>query len=168
VERATRSSSLGYFFAWQTLLEACHSPPALSQSAWFLIVESDVLSALPLGLAEGDVDDPVDPPVDGADIEPELEPVPLLPEVPELLGWLPEPPAPLEPLPLVAPPWAAAITGTKHTMPIKSRDSIFFIWVSPPRCSNRFGRALLGRAGLRSAGRRSEQDSGLRPIASGP
>ena len=63
----TKPSSLGYFFAWQTLVEARHSPPAASQSALFLIVESDLPSGLPPlgGLADGDVDEPLDPPVVG-------------------------------------------------------------------------------------------------------
>ena len=86
----------GYFFAWQTLVEACQSPPALSQSAWFVIVDSDLPVVAPPddGLAEGDVDGPVD----GVDVEP--EPVPELPVDP---GALVEPPAPVVPLP-VAPP----------------------------------------------------------------
>jgi len=95
VERATRP---GYFFAWQTLVEACQSPPAFSQSAWVVIVDSDLPVEVPPddGLAEGDVDGPVD----GADIEP--EPV-VLPELPEDPGVLLDPPAPVGPLP-VAPP----------------------------------------------------------------
>src|SRR6266850_6935747 len=72
VERVTRP---GYFFAWQTLVEACQSPPAFSQSAWVVIVDSDLPVVPPDdGLAEGDVDGPVD----GADIEPE----PVVPELP--------------------------------------------------------------------------------------
>src|SRR5258708_22518083 len=39
VERVTRP---GYFFAWQTLVEACQSPPAPSQSARFVVVDSDL------------------------------------------------------------------------------------------------------------------------------
>jgi hypothetical protein len=104
------------------LLEACHIPPAFSQSAWLVIVESD----FPLvdGLADGAADDPVepdeldpeepdDPPVDGADIVPEPE---LLPGLLELL-----------PDPLLDPPAAAAIAGTRHMTPIRTRESILFI-----------------------------------------
>ena len=94
VERVTRP---GYFFAWQTLVEACQSPPAASQSAWFVIVKSDLPVEVPPddGLAEGDVGEPVD----GVDIEPE----PVAPEPPVDPGVLLEPPAPVAPLP-VAPP----------------------------------------------------------------
>jgi len=94
VERVTRP---GYFFAWQTLVEACQSPPAASQSAWFVIVKSDLPVEGPPddGLADGDVGEPVD----GVDIEPE----PVAPEPPVDPGVLLEPPAPVAPLP-VAPP----------------------------------------------------------------
>jgi len=95
--RDETSSSPGYFFAWQTLVEACQSPPAASQSTWFVIVNSDLPVEVPLddGLAEGDVGEPVD----GVEIEPE----PVAPEPPVDPGVLLEPPAPVAPLP-VAPP----------------------------------------------------------------
>jgi len=69
----------------------------LSQSAWFVMVDSDLpVEVLPEdGLAEGDVDEPVD----GVDIEPE----PVAPEPPVDPGVLLEPPAPVLPPP-VAPP----------------------------------------------------------------
>ncbi len=96
MERVTRPRlllRLDYFFAWQTLVEACQSPPAFSQSAWFVIVNSDL--SPDDGLAEGDVGEPVD----GVDIEPE----PVVPEPPVDPGVLLEPPAPVVPPP-VAPP----------------------------------------------------------------
>jgi hypothetical protein len=96
VERVTRRRLLGYFFAWQALVEACQSPPAASQSAWFVIVDSDLPVVPPDdGLAEGDVGEPVD----GAGIDPE----PVVPEPPVDPGVVLEPPAPVVPLP-VAPP----------------------------------------------------------------
>src|SRR5260370_1265892 len=104
------SSSSGYFFAWQTLVEACQSPPALSQSAWFVIVDSDLPVEAPPddGLAEGDVDGPVD----GVDIEPE----PVVPELPGDTGVLLAP-APVVPPPVAPPACAAASARAKTTLP---------------------------------------------------
>jgi hypothetical protein len=120
--------------AWQRLVDACQSPPALRQSAWFVIVDSDVSLAAPpvVGLADGDVPE---------DEGPEVEPVPLVPVLP-VLPVLPlpeagaplEPAAPLLPLPLAPPACAAARAGAKQTIPIKTRESIFFIPDSSLRC----------------------------------
>jgi hypothetical protein len=83
---------------------ACHLPPAFSQSAF--VVYFDMSPAL--GLAEGE---PVELP------EPaELDPLPLLPEVPE--GVLPELELPVEPLPLLL--CAAAIAGARAMIPTRS------------------------------------------------
>src|SRR5206468_454309 len=128
----------GYFFAWQRLVDACQSPPSFSQSAWLWIVESEgeapLEDPLPVeGLADGDVDEPDEgePGDDGVDIEPVLEPdplAPLPPVAPVLDGPLVEPAAPLL-LPVPAPPpvCAAARAGAKQIIPIKTRESIFFI-----------------------------------------
>jgi len=120
------------------LVDACQSPPSFSQSAWLWIVESEgeapLEDPLPVeGLADGDVDEPDEgePGDDGVDIEPVLEPdplAPLPPVAPVLDGPLVEPAAPLL-LPVPAPPpvCAAARAGAKQIIPIKTRESIFFI-----------------------------------------
>src|SRR5215813_10041454 len=115
-------------------VDACQSPPAAWQSAWLVIVDSDLPVPVeePDGLADGE--EPVDgePDDEGADIEPLLEPEPVAPVLPLPPVLLPELPAPLlepgvpEPLP-VPPPAAATIAGAKVIIPIKSRVSIFFI-----------------------------------------
>jgi hypothetical protein len=70
VERVERCSSPGYFFCWQTLVAACHWPPAFSQSAMFVIVDNDLPFGDPAGgLADGDVGEPVE----GVGDEPEGE-----------------------------------------------------------------------------------------------
>jgi hypothetical protein len=104
-------SSVGrYCFAWQRLVEACQLPPAFSQSAWVVIVDSD---APPCdGLAEGD-----EPEEEPDDVEPVLEPDPLAPvlPVPPVLPGAPlEPAAPLLPLPVAPPVCAAASAGAKQ------------------------------------------------------
>lgn len=116
----------GYFFALQVLVESAQSPPAFSQSALLVMVENLSAEDPPDdGLAAGDEDDPVD----GVDIVPEPEPEPDVEPEPELLGVLPEP-APVVPLPLPPAAWAAATTGAKQIMPIKSSESVFFICLS--------------------------------------
>jgi hypothetical protein len=103
---------LRYFLAWHRLIDACQSPPARSQSAWLVIVDSDEPVDEPDGLADGDVEEPE--PDGGADIEPLLEPEPVAPVLPllpvlPLAPVLPVPPAPLlepaapEPLPAPLP-----------------------------------------------------------------
>jgi hypothetical protein len=110
------------------LVDACQSPPAFSQSAWLLIVDSE--GELPLedplpveGLAEGDVDEPDEGEPDEDGVEPLLEPDPVAP--------LPVAPVLGEPAPLPAPApllvCAAASAGAKQIIPIKTRESIFFI-----------------------------------------
>jgi hypothetical protein len=114
--------------------EADQVPPAFWQSAWLVIVESDEpLPDEPLpdeprpdGLADGAVDDPEEEPDDGVDIEPLLEPEPVAPVLPELLDPV-LPPVLLPPVLLPPPVCAAASAGTKQTIPIKTRVSIFFI-----------------------------------------
>jgi len=93
-----------------------------------VIVESDLLSEEPRvdGLADGDVDEPdEEEPDDGVDMEPLLDeslldPDPLL----VLPGALDLPP----PAPPVC---AAASTGTKHSIPINTTESILFIRFPP-------------------------------------
>ena len=124
--------------------EADQVPPAFWQSAWLVIVESDEpLPDEPLpdeprpdGLADGDVDDPEEEPDDGVDIEPLLEPEPVVPVLPELDPVLPPvlPPVLLPVLPpVLLPPLvcAAASAGAKQTIPIKTRVRIFFIRLPP-------------------------------------
>jgi len=132
VERVTNGvASAGYFFAWQRFVDACQSPPAFSQSAWFWIVENEPV----VGLAEGDAPEdepPVDdgePLDDGAPTDPLPEPVaPVLPVPPVLEPPEVEPAAPLLlPLPAPAPVCAATSAGAKQIIPIKTRVSIFFI-----------------------------------------
>ena len=114
--------------------EADQVPPAFWQSAWLVIVESDEpLPDEPLpeeprpdGLADGAVDDPEEEPDDGVDIEPLLEPEPVAPVLPELLDPV-LPPVVLPPVLLPPLVCAAASAGTKQTIPIKTRVSIFFI-----------------------------------------
>jgi len=120
-------------------VDVCQSPPAALQSAWLVIFDSELPLEGPDGLADGEEPDeePDDEPVDGDDIEPLLEPVPVAPVLPVPPVLLPEVPAPLlapasvlaPPLapPPVAPPAAAANPGAKVIIPIKSRVSIFFI-----------------------------------------
>jgi hypothetical protein len=121
-------SSVGrYCFAWQRLVEACQLPPAFSQSAWVVIVDSDAPPGD--GLAEGD-----EPEEEPDDVEPVLEPDPLAPvlPVPPVLPGAPlEPAAPLLPLPVAPPVCAAASAGAKQIIPIKTRESIFFIRLPP-------------------------------------
>jgi hypothetical protein len=108
------------------------------QSAWLVIVDSELPLEDPDGLAEGEApeEEPDDEPVDGDDIEPLLEPDPVAPVLPVPPVLLPEVPVPLllaQPLvpPPVAPPAAAASAGAKVIIPIKSRVSIFFIQFPP-------------------------------------
>jgi hypothetical protein len=125
---------LRYFFAFalHMLLEACHSPPAFTQSAWLVIVESD-------GLAEGDAPEE-EPDVDGLAEVP--EPPVVLPVLPDGEPVVPVEPAPVEPAPvepaaplllppLDEPPAACASAGTKQIIAIKARESIFFIPIPP-------------------------------------
>ena len=132
MERVTNGvPSAGYFVAWQRFVDACQSPPAFSQSAWFWIVENEPV----VGLAEGDAPEdepPVDdgePLDDGAPTDPLPEPVaPVLPVPPVLEPPEVEPAAPLLlPLPAPAPVCAATSAGAKQIIPIKTRVSIFFI-----------------------------------------
>src|SRR5215470_4297179 len=108
---------------------ACQSPPAAWQSAWLVIVDSTppVPVDEPDGLADGEE------PVEGADMEPLLEPEPVAPVLPLLPVPLLEPaaPGPLPAPPPAAPPPAATIAGANVIIPIKSRVSIFFIRVPP-------------------------------------
>lgn len=110
------------FFSWHTLDAACQSPPALSQSALFMIFEKSAGEAD--GLAEGDVVD---------ELLEESEP---LLEVPGLLGMLLAPPAPVGLLVLGLLGllgllwllvWAATIAGAKATSMIRTKNSAFFI-----------------------------------------
>src|SRR5262249_46574331 len=123
-------------------VDACQSPPAAWQSAWLVIVDSDLPVPVeePDGLADGEVPVDGEPDDEGADIEPLLEPEPVAPVLPLPPVLLPELPAPLlepgapEPLPVpppAAPPAAATIAGAKVIIPIKSRVSIFFIRIPP-------------------------------------
>jgi hypothetical protein len=90
-----------------------------------VIVDSD-------GLADGDApeEEPVLP--DGVDdpelLPPVLLPPPVLPVLPEL--GAPDEPAPLLLPPLDEPPAACASAGSKQIIPIKTRESIFFIPIS--------------------------------------
>src|SRR5262249_52781156 len=71
-----------YFLAWQRFVDDCQTPPAFTQSAWLVIVESELpdvplLEGLPDGLADGEVEEPdgeVEEP-DGEVEEPDGEPV---------------------------------------------------------------------------------------------
>jgi hypothetical protein len=123
---------LSYFFALHMLVEACQSPPAFTQSAWLVIVDSD-------GLAEGDAPEE-EPDVDGlAEVpEPPVLPPLVLPVLPDGEPVVPVEPAPVEPAPvepaaplllppLDEPPAACASAGTKQIIPIRTRESIFFI-----------------------------------------
>ena len=136
VERVTSPRYLLAF--WQVLVDACHSPPALSQSAFDLICDRS-LEVPPLvdGLADGEV-------VDGALVDPELEP-PVVPELPlePLLSELLEPPdvvpEPLEPeLPLV--PCAAVMAGARPSARTSIANSKFFIASSVRVCRRRASR----------------------------
>ena len=110
---------------------ACQSPPDALQSAWLVILDSELPLEEPDGLADGE--EPDEEPDDGADIDPLLEPEPVAPVLPLPPVLLPELPAPLlepgapEPLPVPPPVCAATSAGAKVIIPIKSRVSIFFI-----------------------------------------
>jgi len=100
-----------YCFALHMLVDADQSPPALTQSAWFVIVDSEDPPVV--GLADGDapeeepelglvVDEPAPvllPPLvlpvlpDGEPVEPPVEPPVEEPAAPLLLPPLDEPPA---------------------------------------------------------------------------
>ncbi len=115
---ATSRLARGYFFS-HLFEDAIHRPPAFSQSA--LVWNCDK-SLAPDGLAEGELDEPLDePPVAPGDV---VVPLPGLDGV--LDGVLPEPP----PLGLV---WAAATAGASAMIATKSANMSFCICL-PPGC----------------------------------
>jgi hypothetical protein len=147
VERATNVVlSAGYFFGSQRFVDACQSPPAFSQSAWFWIFEKSPV----VGLAEGD-----EPDDDGDEDDPLGEPVaPVLPVPPVLEPPELEPAAPLLlPLPAAPPVCAATSAGAKQIIPIKTRVSIFFIPVPPWVRSEWFRSAAAGGSNNRAPDR---------------
>jgi hypothetical protein len=97
------------------LVEAFQSPPALSQSALLVIFER---SEAPLGLAEGELDEPLDDPDAPGVVVP-------LPDVPGLL--LPGAEG-LVPLPLLV--WAAARVGASARNATTSTTMSFCIVTS--------------------------------------
>lgn len=114
------------------LLEACQSPPAFTQSASLVIVESEDPPVV--GLADGDAPEE-EPEPDGLVEEPApvlLPPLvlPVLPDGAPVEPPVEEPAAPLLLPPLDEPPAACARAGTKQIIPIKTRVSIFFIPIS--------------------------------------
>src|SRR5688500_3292552 len=117
----------GSYFFMHIFDEACHLPPAFSQSAFVVYFDMSV----PDGLAEGVVPEPD-----------EVEPPPVLPFVPEgvLLPELELPP------PLLV--CAAAIAGASAMIPTRS-VTISFCMRSPPVC----GDCPAGLHSCRSAGR---------------
>ena len=117
---ATSCLARGYFFS-HLFEDAIHRPPAFSQSALVWYCEK---SLAPDGLAEGELDEPLDePPVAPGDGV-----VPLPDGDGVLDGELPE-----EPLPLV-PVWAAANAGASAMIATKSANISFCIvsssWLS--------------------------------------
>jgi hypothetical protein len=132
-----------FIFERHMLVAACQSPPAAWQSAWLVIVDSELPLEEPEGLADGEEPDE-EPDDDGADGEPLLGPEPVAPVLPVPPVLLPEVPVPLlepaAPAPLLAPPLApppaappaaATSAGVKVIIPIKSRVSIFFMRCPP-------------------------------------
>jgi hypothetical protein len=130
-DRARRLEATARYFVFeaQVLVDALHSPPALTQSAWVVIFdrsvveveEPDEVDGLD-GLADGELDEPL------VDDEPVVPALPaLLPELPELLGVLLEPPAPLLLLPLEPLVWAAAMAGASAITAINDRNRTFLM-----------------------------------------
>jgi hypothetical protein len=106
----------------QEFCATCHMPPARSQSALFVYFVKS--AELPLGLAEGEVDEPPDAPGAVVVPPPEVPGVPVdPPDVPEGLLPLELPGAPLPLLPV----WAAAKAGARATIPTKSANMSFCI-----------------------------------------
>jgi hypothetical protein len=131
---AAVSSPTGAYFASHLLKARSHMPPARTQSVWFVyLLKSPDMP--PEGLADGDVDEPVDePPVAPGDVAPlpEVGPEPVVPD-----GLLEPVPEGLlasgadEPLPVCA-ATSAGVRATRATRSVSISFCMCFLrcWTS--------------------------------------
>jgi hypothetical protein len=132
----TSPSATSYFFS-HLACATCHIPPAASQSV--LVVYFEKSPEVPLGLAEGEVDEPPDAP--GAVVAPPLPDMPdpddppVVPDEPPVVpdeppdvpdGLLPLEPPDVPPLPVCA----AASAGARATIATKRANMSFCIVTS--------------------------------------